>query len=37
LGAFAFVVALCDLVALRVMLAGAVILVQRLGGVPSED
>ena len=37
LGAFAFVVGLCDLVALGVIFAGAVVLVQRLGGAPSQD
>ena len=37
MGAFAFVVGLCDLVALGVILAGAVSFAQRLGGVPSED
>ena len=37
MGAFAFVVGLCDLVVLGVILAGAVVLVQRLGGAPGED
>jgi hypothetical protein len=37
LGAFAFVVGLCDLVALGVMFAGTVILVQRIRGVSGED
>jgi hypothetical protein len=32
-----FLVGLCDLVALGVLLAGAVLLVQRLGGAPGED
>jgi hypothetical protein len=37
LGVFVFLAGLCDLVANGVIFAGAVILVQRLGGVPSED
>ena len=37
LGVLVFLVGLCDLVALGVIFAGAVILAQRLRGVPSED
>jgi hypothetical protein len=37
LGVIVFLVGLCDLVALGVMFAGAVILVQRLRGVSSKD
>jgi hypothetical protein len=37
LGVIVFLVGLCDLVALGVIFAGAVILVQRLGRVSSED
>jgi hypothetical protein len=37
LGVFVFLVGLCDLVALGVVLAGAVILVQRLRGASGED
>jgi hypothetical protein len=37
LGVLVFLVGLCDVVALGVILAGAVIFVQRLGGAPSED
>jgi hypothetical protein len=37
LGVFVFLVGLCDLVALSVIFAAAVILVLRLRGVPSED
>jgi hypothetical protein len=37
LGVIAFLVGLCDLVALGVIFAGAVILAQRLRGVPTED
>jgi hypothetical protein len=37
LGVIVFLTGLCDLVALGVILAGAVILVQRLSGVPGDD
>ncbi len=37
LGVLVFLVGLCDLVALGVIFAGAVILVTRLRGVPTED
>jgi len=37
LGVLVFLVGLCDLFALGVIFAGAVILVQRLRGVSSED
>jgi hypothetical protein len=37
LGVLVFLVGLSDLVALGVILAGAVIVVQRLRGVPGED
>jgi hypothetical protein len=37
LGVFVFLVGLCDLVAFGVIFAGAVILVQRLRGVSTED
>ena len=37
LGVIVFLVGLCDLVALGVIFAGAVILVRRLQGSPSEN